>query len=237
MKNIKIFSKDWLALHPYVESTSVDSYYTNIANRIYDILVATELINSFEPEEAKQIAVRLAAYFEDVISQTNIWRTFIKGFKERYDRYLPFFATSDHYYEDEVNLEDVRFLLWHYTQQYHGWRKGTFVNPDNPANQAASNMIYKIFNDEWTYAPENERMQKLFSNETRYDDPVNYNNLLFWFHYNSYLFTDTKEELSETTKGYWQEQNIPTNEHDIMVIHNILAHVSQIGRASCRERV
>ena len=67
-------------------------------------------------------------------------------------------------------MEDVRFLLWHYTQQYHGWRKGTFVNPDNPANQAAANMIYKIFCDEWTTAPENERMQALFSKETRYDD-------------------------------------------------------------------
>ena len=72
MKNIKIFSKDWLALHPYVQSTPVDSYYTNIANRIYDILVATELINSFEGDEAKQISIRMAAYFEDVISQTNI---------------------------------------------------------------------------------------------------------------------------------------------------------------------
>ena len=111
MKNIKIFSKDWLALHPYVQSTPVDSYYTNIANRIYDILVATELINSFEGDEAKQISIRMAAYFEDVISQTNIWRTFIHGFKERYGHYLPFFTTSDHYYEDEANLEDVRFLL------------------------------------------------------------------------------------------------------------------------------
>ena len=59
MKNIKIFSKDWLALHPYVQSTPVDSYYTNIANRIYDILVATELINSFEGDEAKQISIRM----------------------------------------------------------------------------------------------------------------------------------------------------------------------------------
>ena len=159
MKNIKIFSKDWLSLHPYVQSTPVDAYYTNIANRIYDILAATELTNSFKGDEAKQIAIRMAAYYEDVISQTNIWRVFISDFKERHGHYLPFYKTGDHYYEDEANLEDVRFLLWHYTQQYHGWRKGTFVNPDNPANQAAANMIYKIFCDEWTTAPENERKQ------------------------------------------------------------------------------
>ena len=35
MKNIKIYPKDWLQLHPYKQSDPTDSYYTNIANRIY----------------------------------------------------------------------------------------------------------------------------------------------------------------------------------------------------------
>lgn len=227
MKNIKIFSKDWLSLHPYVQSTPVDAYYTNIANRIYDILAATELTNSFKGDEAKQIAIRMAAYYEDVISQTNIWRVFISDFKERYGHYLPFYKTGDHYYEDEANLEDVRFLLWHYTQQYHGWRKGTFVNPDNPANQAAANMIYKIFCDEWTTAPENERMQALFSKETRYDDdPKKYNDLLYWFHYHSYPVTDANEELTDTTKSYWEKEGKQVDPKDLLTFHDLLAHIS-----------
>jgi len=123
MKNIKIFPKDWLQLHPYKQSTPVDSYYTGIANRIYDIMEKTELVNSFEGEETKQICIRMAAYFEDVISGMGIWRAFILTHKELYGKYLPFYTPDDHYYDDEVNLEDVRFLLWHYTQQYHGYRQ------------------------------------------------------------------------------------------------------------------
>ena len=38
MKNIKIYPKDWLQLHPYKQSDPTDSYYTNIANRIYGML-------------------------------------------------------------------------------------------------------------------------------------------------------------------------------------------------------
>ena len=86
MKNIKIFSKDWLALHPYVQSTPVDSYYTNIANRIYDILVATELINSFEGDEAKQISIRMAAYFEDArrfIESLDVTQLHVFSYSER----------------------------------------------------------------------------------------------------------------------------------------------------------
>ena len=77
MKNIKIFPKDWLQLHPYKQSTPVDSYYTGIANRIYDIMEKTELVNSFEGEETKQICIRMAAYFEDVISGMGLWRAFL----------------------------------------------------------------------------------------------------------------------------------------------------------------
>ena len=117
MKNIKIFPKDWLQLHPYKQSNPVDSYYTGIANRIYNIMEQTELINSFEGDEAKQIAIRIAAYFEDVISELGIWRAFLLKNKELYGKYMPFYTPDDHYYDDEVNAEDVRFLLWHFTQQ------------------------------------------------------------------------------------------------------------------------
>lgn len=169
MKNIKIFPKDWLQLHPYKQSTPVDSYYTGIANRIYDIMEKTELVNSFEGEETKQICIRMAAYFEDVISGMGLWRAFILTHKELYGKYLPFYTPDDHYYDDEVNLEDVRFLLWHYTQQYHGYRKGTFVSPDNPANESTGMLIYDLFCKEWTTAPENGVVSNLkASAETNY---------------------------------------------------------------------
>lgn len=206
MKNIKIFPKDWLQIHPYKQSNPVDSYYTGIANRIYDIMEQTELINSFEGDEAKQIAIRLAAYFEDVISELGIWRAFLLKSKEIYGKYFPFYTPDDYYYDDEVNAEDVRFLLWHYTQQYHGFRKGTFVSPDNYANKATALMIYKLFCDEWTTAPENPRMKRLFDAETRYENQEAYEPLLFWFHYSSYLCTDNNQTLTAYIQQLWKTQ-------------------------------
>ena len=46
MKNIKIFPKDWLQLHPYKQSTPVDSYYTDIFGKRRDaerIVVTTAI--------------------------------------------------------------------------------------------------------------------------------------------------------------------------------------------------
>lgn len=226
MKNIKIYPKEWLLLHPYKQSDSTDLYYTNIANRIYDMLEETHLAYSFEKDEVKQISMCMAAYFEDVISGLNIWRSFITEHKALYGKFLPFYTPDDHYYDDEVNYEDIRFLLWHYTQQYHGFRKGTFVSPDNAANGDTASLIYRMFCDEWTTAPENERMQQLFAPETRYEDVKKYNELLHWFHYQCYLFTDSQQELTETVKEYWKQAE-NKDEQFIMVIHDSLAHISK----------
>lgn len=123
MKNTKIYPKDWLQLHPYKQSGPTDLYYTRIANQIHEIMEHTDLVNSFEKEDAIQVSMRMAAYFEDVISGLNIWRAFITQYKELTGNYVPFYTVSDHYYDDEANFEDVRFLLWHYLQQYHGVKR------------------------------------------------------------------------------------------------------------------
>lgn len=227
MKNIKIYPKDWLQLHPYKQSGPADFYYTQIANRIDKIMDQTKLANSFEKEEIRQVCMRMAAYFEDIISGLNIWRSFLMEYKRLYGQYIPFYTPNDHYYDDEVNYEDIRLLLWHYTQQYHGQRNGTFVSPDNEANGKTAQLIYDLFCEEWTTAPENEEMQKLFAPETRYVDPEKYNNLLYWFHYQSYLFTDNQKELSDTIKEYWRLNPGNQENQAAISIHNSLAHVSK----------
>lgn len=228
MKNIKIYPKDWLQLHPYKQSDPTDTYYTRIANQVYDRIEQTGLSNSFEKAEVVQISMRMAAYFEDVISGLNIWRSFINTYKDISGKYLPFYTLDDHYYDDEVNFEDVRFLLWHYTQQYHGEKKGTFVNPDNPTNEETARLVYRLFCDEWTTAPENEKMQALFSSETRYETSEQYTSLLHWFHYESYLFARTQRDLGETIKEFWiQNPSEKENTQAIMLIHDSLSHISR----------
>ena len=227
MKNIQLFPKDWLKLHPYNLSDPTDLYYTRIANQIYRILHETRLAYSFDKEDVNQVALRMAAYFEDVISGLRIWQTFIHEYKKLYGQFIPFYTVSDNYYDDEVNLEDIRFLLWHFTQQYHGAKKGTFVSPDNATNLETAEKIYELFCKEWTTAPENDRMKALFADETRYDEESKYNELVYWFHFQSYLLTDTNEELTDAVKAYWNLNVSQRDNEDIMVIHNSLAHFSK----------
>lgn len=228
MKSTKIFPKDWLQLHPYKQAGPIDLYYTRLANQILEMMEQTNLANSFNKEEAIQVSLRISAYFEDVISGLNIWRAFIMEYKRQTGNYVPFYTVDDHYYDDEANYEDVRFLLWHFTQQYHGLNKGTFVNPDNPAIEKTAHLVYQLFYQEWTTAPENSKMQQIFAPETSYETPEQYAPLIHWFHYDSYLFTDTKLSLSETLKEYWkQNPENRNNSEALMAIHTSMAYIDR----------
>ena len=112
MKKV-IFPKDWIQLQPYEVADMTDQYYTNIANQIYEIIMAAGYDKYFDTkDEVKHLALCIAAYFEDVISQTKIWETFTEECKRRYGRYIPFYTEENtEYYPDEVNEADIKFAI------------------------------------------------------------------------------------------------------------------------------
>lgn len=69
----KIYPKEWLELHPYKRTDSVDRYYVDIANEIYDVLSFSAVTDGLGSDESIRYAsLCLAAWFEDIISQTGI---------------------------------------------------------------------------------------------------------------------------------------------------------------------
>ena len=91
MKKV-IFTQEWIALHPYEKADETDLYYTELANEIYHALDEACYTHNFKNmDEAKQLALSIAGYFEDVISGTGIWKTFTEECKQRYGTYIPFY--------------------------------------------------------------------------------------------------------------------------------------------------
>ena len=92
MKRV-IFTKDWLELHPYKTADAVDQYYVSLANAIYFQLAELDFADLFDKkQDAKHLALCLAAYFEDVITGLGIWRAFTTECKKRYGVYVPFYT-------------------------------------------------------------------------------------------------------------------------------------------------
>lgn len=228
----KIYPKEWMPLHPYKHPDSVDYYYVRIANLVYDELAASALGETFPSDgDLRYTSLCLAAWFEDIISQTGIWEAFTAECKKRYGAYLPFYPIGEDYFPDEVNLEDVRFLLWHHMQYLH---PETIINPENPGIEEAATYIYELLSEEYETAPENERMKQYLHQFTlKADDFLSYRELLEWFHYKCFFNIKNLNGVMEQMDNFLEQEdsNIPEEQLSVF-LYSIRTEYIFSGRLS-----
>ena len=204
----KIYPKKWLELHPYKQTNSVDQYYVGIANEIHKRLYSSTIADAFEEEEnIRYTSLCLAAWFEDVISQTGIWQAFTAECRKRYGAYLPFHPIKGDYFPDEINLEDIRFLLWHHIQYL--CRGISAINPENPGIEQTAQEIYGLLAEEYETAPENERMQEfLYHSAMGEEDFFRYREILDWFHYQCYFNIENVAQCRDEAERLLDDEKI-----------------------------
>jgi hypothetical protein len=204
----KIYPKKWLELHPYKQTNSVDQYYVGIANEIHKRLYSSTIADAFEEEEnIRYTSLCLAAWFEDVISQTGIWQAFTAECRKRYGAYLPFYPIKGDYFPDEINLEDIRFLLWHHIQYL--CRGISAINPENPGIEQTAQEIYGLLAEEYETAPENERMQEfLYHSAMGEEDFFHYREILDWFHYQCYFNIENVAQCRDEAERLQDDEKI-----------------------------
>lgn len=141
--------------HPNNMTTSTDQYYTGLANKILKVLSESGIDDSFpNVESIRDAAMRMTAWFEDLCSGLGFWRVFNETCQKRYGKPIPFYDTKD-YIPGEPNLQDVQLLLWDILQT---WSPEQVINPENPGLLWTALEIYKIFDEEYEYAPETDEM-------------------------------------------------------------------------------
>ncbi len=192
----KIYIRHWLEFKPYRKQATTDGYYLKVANNIKKSLISEEgfvLWMYISPEEINLLSCFLTSYFEDIISGTQIWKTFIRLHTERYGKRLPFYDTSE-YYDDEINLQDVAFLIWYFMNTM---QEDKFISPYNEFIIKIAGRVIEVFDEEYEYAPENDYLKSFYqisANETDYYTVRKMvDNVLF----GSWLFySDTLKEMS-----------------------------------------
>ena len=190
-----LYPAEWVKNKPYTTVDEVDIYYTGIANRIFDILKETKLDTIFaDPDNMRIVVMSIAGWFEDVISQNGIWKAFTDECLKNYGYRLPFFKPGDNYYADEINQEDVQYLLWHNLQTVT--RTQRLINPKSPVLALAAEFIYHMLEDEYETAPENERLHSFIYDAVEPEEACHhYVSVALWFHYKSFFNIENYDEF------------------------------------------
>jgi hypothetical protein len=132
-----------------------------------------------------------AAYFEDVISNIGLFAAIRNMHQKLCKRKLPFFTfNKDDYFDDEINWQDIQFLLWCIIQDNFEGKidenECRFINPENPMLAILTERIMDILDNEYETAPENEKLYN-YLHTSQFDDFFQFRELLRWLHYDSYL--------------------------------------------------
>jgi len=184
----KIVQKDWLQLHPLKLQSPTDFYYIQLSNKILNILLKDKNLPEFPIPLIRQLALIATAYFEDVISKIGLWRAMRQIHFEKQGKFIPFKETTDDYQPDEINPEDIQFLIWTIVQRDVLERDDLmFINIENPIVTYTSLLIYEALDDEYETAPENEVLFNAVHSSNLASDYFLFREFLKWLHYDSYL--------------------------------------------------
>lgn len=108
----KIYMQSWLDLHEHKNSTEADRWYLELAHQLLEVIGSSKIYETLPAGNKKQIALLLALYLEDVICESGGWWRFRELHQKYYGKTLPFYDLTDSYLKDEVNVEDIKFLMW-----------------------------------------------------------------------------------------------------------------------------
>lgn len=213
----RIYIREWAMMKPTNCASGTDTYYLGIANEIFSLFKKKQglVLQMFlEEAEVRWLAVFIASYFEDVISQTDIWTAFTKKHMELYGKRLPFFNLED-YYPGEINQQDILFLLWYYLNTV---QEESFLSPHNPFFQELAEGIMEILEPEYEYAPENELLKKQYVLQRNEKDFYKVRYFIDTILFKTYLFfPDTGLRLLRQENEILEERD----EHAVMYLREM----------------
>ena len=158
MKPVPIPMKQWLAANERTRVLPGDQWYLNFSASILSLVKQSPLFKEDDYAQ-KDATVSLTMYFQDVIAQTGGWKTFTELYYKQYNTYLPFYPLSDSYIPDEINPEDIAFVLWTLKSHFalYGPDEYTLQNPYDKDLLALAQEAYKMMDEKFEEAPINEK--------------------------------------------------------------------------------
>jgi len=209
----RIYLKEWLELKPYEKQNITDIYYLKICNDVKYALTTNKqsfvLQLYLNKMDINYLACFLTSYLEDLISETNIWNSFVRTHQQLYKKKLPFYIL-DEYYDEEINNQDISFLIWYFLNTI---QEEKFIAPHNDFIVETAKKVMEVFDEAWENAPENEYIKTFYQINKNEKDFYIARNLIDTILFKTYLFhPDTLIKLKikelEIIEDNMDEENI-----------------------------
>ena len=225
---------DWLAMHPYQKAGHADYAYLQISNELLTLILNGHhkiLWDIFDDDTPKTLALFLTSYFEDVISGTRIFRAFSDEHFRLYGKWVPFYEPEE-YLTDEINPEDIRFLIWLFFADTDP--RDIIITPHDPQLQLLADEVFWALQAHFETAPENPEIKSFLALDDKQLSYYDLRYILGWLFTDCYLFFQNQNPLLteyHDAREYYRSMNADIDGYQIkheVQDHFLLTHRSPL---------
>lgn len=170
----------------YPKVADSDKFYLQMALKLAQAFDNSKLFADIDEDTRRNVVLAIIGYYQDVVSDCGIWRSFITIHKKYYGSPLPFYAISDEYCESELNVEDIQFIIW-YVLECHAKEYGR-LSPHHNDIKTLAKVFFDILDAEYLDAP--NPTEYIMAMDVELNDASQAHNILdlsTWLFWNSYF--------------------------------------------------
>ena len=174
-----------------------DEYYLTLANYIDKLWDSMNVFPEIDGNIKKDVVLDLVSYFQDIVADAGMWRAFVRMCRKLYGKPVPFYEEEENYIDYELNLIDVKFMIWYSLETHLGFNG--LVSPYDSDIDRFAKQVYKLFDFLYEDAPSAENFKPLLeidlSDREQVRDIFKMSGWLFW---NSYFMRPVSKHAYES---------------------------------------
>ena len=179
--------------NPKVEET--DQFYLWIALRLAKLWDESPWLRGLDDEVRRDVVLAVTGYYQDVVADGGLWRSVTRMHNARNGNPVPHYDVGDDYVDFELNVEDVRYVMW---WTIAGETGSDALDPHDRELEALAMAFHKLLDEEYEEAP--VPRQFCIAAEVDLDNPLDAQRIYdyaYWLYWRSFLLRPSSQAVME----------------------------------------
>lgn len=193
---MEITVKDFMERQPNNPTVAVtDQFYLWIALRLAKLWDESPWLRGLDDAVRRDVVLAVTGYYQDVVADGGVWRSFTRIHSERHGSPVPHYGRSEDYVDYELNLDDVRYVIW---WTIAGELGGEVLDPQDDGLKALATAFHMLLDEEYEQAPVPQ--QFCIASEVELTNPADAQRIYdyaYWLYWRSFLLRPSSQAVME----------------------------------------
>ena len=193
---MEITVKDYMERQPGSPKVAeTDQFYLWIALRLAKLWDESPWLRGLDDDMRRDVVLAVTGYYQDVVADGGLWRSFTRLHNDRHGSPMPHYGRSEDYIDYELNLDDVRYVIWWTITGEDG---NAVLDPFDPGLAALATAFHLVLEEEYEAAP--VPRQFCIAGEVDLNDPNDAQRIYdyaYWLYWRSFLLRPSSQAVME----------------------------------------